>query len=59
MKPNFTMLKVDGTLREADNACRELMTMGGLTALQYIVLTAVRIVRAMFKMTFTLPPERD
>lgn len=60
MAPNYTMLKIDGSLRTACEACAELMEKAGsLTVKQGTAILLIRLVRYMFKRAFTLPPERD
>lgn len=60
MAPNFTMLKIDGSLRTACEACEELRAKaGGLTTKQLLALLAIRLVRYLYTRVFPLPPERD
>lgn len=60
MAPNYTMLKIDGSLRTACEACDELRgKAGSLTAKQAIAILLIRLVRYLFKQVFALPPERD
>lgn len=60
MKPNYTLLKIDGSLRTAVEACKALkLNVDELTVRESLILLAIRFVRFLFLQVFKLPPERD